>query len=505
MSTTADLRRLQADPALFRRALRIDCDGKPRRLAEVLDDWQADDFAALDPAWQRAVGQRVEAGCNRAYLERCRGASKTTDLAAMVAWALFASKRRIVGIAAAADKDQAALLRNAVDGLLRLNPWLGEILEVQSYRVFNRRTGSELTVISNDAPSSYGALVDFIVVDELTHWKSEDLWTSLFSTAAKRQNCLLVIISNAGFGKGDSWQWRVREAARTSPGWHFNRLDKPPSWIGPETLDEQRRILPKLAYQRLWLNQWTTGSGDALEADDIDRAIRLKGPIRRGKRGWRFVAGLDLGLRRDASALVVVGQHVGFYEEHELPLVLSDRQRMLVEAGVIEEPQPEYDVQQVEGTGKLRVASVDVWEPGRNRVSIEEIEARILELDEAFRLDCIAVDIWQAAQLAERLNKHGIPTEGIDFTPNNLKAMATGILEGFQEGRIELYDHPKLVADLRSLRVVEKSYGIRLEPGQSQSGTKHGDAGTALALSLLAEGRSQGHRPQTVNRQIIAA
>lgn len=500
----SDLRKLQSDPALFRKALKIDCDGIVRRLADVLDPWQRDDFAALDRPWQRVVGQRAEAEFNRAYLERCRGASKTTDLAAMVSWALFASKRRIVGIAAAADKDQAALLRNAVDLLLRLNPWLAAILEVQAYRVVNRRTGSELTVISNDAPSSYGALVDFIVVDELTHWTKEDLWTSLFSTAAKRKNALLIIISNAGFGEGESWQWRVREAARTSPGWYFNRLGKPPSWIGPDALAEQRRILPKLAYRRLWLNQWTAGSGDALEADDIDRAIALKGPIRRCKRGWRFVGGLDLGLRRDASALVIVGQHVGFYEEFERPNQLTDRQRMLIDAGVIEEPSPEYDSCFVEGTGKLRVASVDVWEPGRNRVSIEEIEQRILELDEAFRLDCIAADQWQAAQLCERLNKAGIPTEGIDFTPVNLKAMATSVLEAFSEANIELYDDAKLVADLRALRVVEKSYGIRLEPGQTASGTKHGDAATGLALALLAAARS-GVRQREVQGSIIAA
>ena len=82
--------------------------------------------------------------------------------------------------------------------------------------------------------------------------------------------------------------------------------------------------------------------------------------------------------------------------------------------------------------------------------------------------------------------------------------MATAVLEAFSEANIELFDHPKLVADLRALRVVEKSYGIRLEPGQTASGTKHGDAATGLALALLAAARS-GVRQREVQGSIIAA
>jgi len=56
---SSDLRKLQSDPSLFRRALRIDCDGIIRRLADVLDPWQRVDFAALDRPWQRVVGRAV--------------------------------------------------------------------------------------------------------------------------------------------------------------------------------------------------------------------------------------------------------------------------------------------------------------------------------------------------------------------------------------------------------------------------------------------------------------
>ena len=73
------------------------------------------------------------------------------------------------------------MIRNAIDSLLRLNPWLSTILQVKRERVYNKHTGSELTIISSDTASSYGLLVDFAIVDEITHWQKRDLWDSIFS------------------------------------------------------------------------------------------------------------------------------------------------------------------------------------------------------------------------------------------------------------------------------------------------------------------------------------
>ncbi|MCI0639580.1 MAG: hypothetical protein L0Y72_18900, partial [Gemmataceae bacterium] len=90
-----NLLQLQASPGAFREALLIDTDGGPRPLAEVMDDWQAEDFAALDAGWQRAAGQEVTHPCqSRAWLERPRGHAKSSDVMAMATWALFASRKQ---------------------------------------------------------------------------------------------------------------------------------------------------------------------------------------------------------------------------------------------------------------------------------------------------------------------------------------------------------------------------------------------------------------------------
>ncbi len=192
-----------------------------------------------------------------------------------LAWALAFASRPVSGVAAAADRDQAAILRNAVGTLCRLNPWLDDLLDVQAFRVVNRKTNSELNIISSDTASSYGLLVDFIVCDELTHWagtRGEQLWISLLSAAAKKEHCVLSVIANAGFRQ--HFSYGVYEAVRDDPAWYVHCLRGPvASWITDKMLDEQRRLLPEQAYSRLWLNQFAEGSGDSAFLDTDIAAV----------------------------------------------------------------------------------------------------------------------------------------------------------------------------------------------------------------------------------------
>jgi hypothetical protein len=248
-------------------------------------------------------------------------------------------------------------------------------------------------VISADAPSSYGLTPDFIFCDEVSHWKNSALWESLFSAAAKRASCLLVCILNAGFH--DSWVWPVRESARTSPNWYFNALPGPmASWITPDRLEEQKRMLPAVAYARLWLNQWSAGSGDALSDAEITRALTQAGPMKGNERGWQFVAGLDLGLSRDASALVTIGQHVGWQDvarrETAGRVVGSVSDIMfdlgLSEAPIVRGPEAEWIVTGEEpATGRLRLGDVETWRgSSAKKLDLEVVERAILAAHQKF-------------------------------------------------------------------------------------------------------------------------
>lgn len=462
-----NLLELQSDPAAFRSALLIDTDAGPARFADRMDAWQATDFAALDAGWKRTVvGSSHVAQRQRGWLERPRGHSKSADLGIMSAWALFASRRPLSGIAAAGDQDQARLLRDAVGKLLLHNPWLARVLEVQAYRVVNVHTGSVLEIITSDAPTSYGLTPDFIIADEVTHWRKRDLWDSLLSSAAKRSTCILVVITNAGIH--DDWQWSTREAVRVDPDWFFSRLEGPcASWIAPSLLAEQARLLPSIAFRRLWMNQWTSGGGDALTEADIAAAFRSD--LRRQREaipGFEYVAGLDLGVSRDSSALCVLGVR----RSHQ-------------------------------GHGTIRLALTQVWRPTPGkRVDLQEVEDAIADVHARFELKQCNYDPWNAAHLASRLQAGGlslyshnlgrhhttsrVPMNETTPTPKNLQAMATVLIEAFNDHRVELFPEPDLHRDLRRLRVEEKSYGFRLTTPRDATG--HGDLGTAFTLALLA-------------------
>jgi len=457
-----------ADPAAFRANLLVDVDGHPRRFGDVMDRWQRDDFRAMDPALMKCNGRSNRPATMRHYRERGRGHSKTTDLAVTCCWALAFSARPIRGFCYAADRDQAAILKQSIHTLVRLNPWLGGILSVEAHRVVNNArghpgAGGTLAIEASDVGSSYGILPDLIIADELVHWQSAPaLWHSLISSAAKRSNCLLVVISNAGFA--DSWQWTVREVARTDPDWHFSRLDGPKaSWLSAARLAEQRRMLPAIAYARLWENQWSSGGGDALTETDIAAAFDERlAPMKGTEPDWLYVAGVDLGLTRDCSAVVV--------------LAVPDGGK----------------------AGKIRLAHTKLWRPVLGKkIDLMDVERHLLELETRYKLECIAFDPWQAESMAQRIEadsgrrrrntqrRFGSQPfmRSVPPTGSNLRDQATLIIESFVDRRLHCYPDENLRRDLMKLRVEERSYGVRLT--SPRDGQGHGDTFSAFSIALL--------------------
>lgn len=458
-----NVRELQRDPSAFRDALMIDTESGPRSLSELMDPWQRADFEAMDNGWRRAAGQRVESACQRAWLERGRGHSKSSDAMMMAAWALFAARKPIAGVVCAVDKDQAALDRDHVARLVANNAWLNAVIEVQQWRVINKHTGSAMEIMASDVASSYGLLIDFAVCDELTLWAKRDLFDSILSAAAKRSSCLLLCIGNAGFE--ESWQWDLREKVRIDPAWHFHALDGPvASWITQANLDEQRRLLPQIAFERLWLNKWAMGTGgDALKREDIDFAFRPElRPLERALSTYSYVCGVDAGISRDASAVCVLGVRRG-----------------------------------QAGHGQIRLAATRVWRPSKGKkVDLQLVEDELIKLHARFDFQQVNYDPWELRHLASRLqasgfgtmvrgnDRRGLPMVEVPPQGSNLQRIATAVLEAFNDRRVQLYEDADLRRDLERLRVEERSYGFRLVAPRDQHG--HGDLGTAFGLAVLA-------------------
>jgi phage terminase large subunit-like protein len=351
-----------------------------------------------------------------------------------------------------------------------------------------------------------------MLADEIVHWRNRDLWDSLFSATAKKAEALLIVATNAGHevderGK-ETWQFGLRENVRLSGDWYFSALDGPmASWLRAKHLEEQRRLLPQAAFDRLWMNRWVARAGDALDPDDIEKAITLNGPTG-PERGYAYFGGTDLGLSRDGSAVVIVGVHVGHCER--LPIAEVQRRRpptieAMLDNGILESREDEnrYTTLYHQPMHRLRLAAVHLWKPQPGKqVDLDQVERTIIDAHQRFRLGAIACDPWQAGLLIQRLQRAGAPAEDTPFTHGNLQAMASHVMESFREKEIDLFPYPQLIADLRSLRVVEKSYGIRLDSPRGPDG--HGDCATALALAILAARRHANGAQPFVQGELVA-
>src|SRR5690606_29159923 len=129
------------------------------------------------------------------FLTRPRGGSKTTDLAAVLLVVLLTqAPARTTSHAYARDRDQAALLMDALRALAHRSGLAG-LLDLGAWSATVKGTRARLVVESADAASAYGHLPYFVVADELAQWPTtrgaRSLWEALVSGLPKRPDSRL--------------------------------------------------------------------------------------------------------------------------------------------------------------------------------------------------------------------------------------------------------------------------------------------------------------------------
>jgi hypothetical protein len=253
---------------------------------------------------------------------------------------------------------------------------------------------------------------------------------------------------NAGFQ--ESWSWKVRETVRTDPGWHFSHLDGPEaSWIDAKQLAGQKRILPGPEFDRLWMNVWSAGSGDALSEQDLLAAVNLPGPSLQRQPGLVFFGGVDLAETRDHAAVALVGR-----------TSWTARRR-------------------------LQLVRLHAWKPPIDLLAVKET---VRQLHAQYRPRWL-FDASQAASMRQELQAEflfSIPfvCDLMRYTGAQTTELASILLQCFRDRVIDLYDDAQLLTDLRQMRLRSSAAGWRLESPRTRAGG-HGDRAAALTLALL--------------------
>ncbi|MFH1920158.1 MAG: hypothetical protein ABIP48_09775 [Planctomycetota bacterium] len=439
-----DLRRYAASPLECFRDSTIPGVHGDVRLGDVWADFQVEAFKVLaDSVLAVAAGEKPPH--RGLWIERTKGGSKDSDVGLALVWLLLFSKRPQLIEAGADDLGQILELKKAMADDLRLNPWKATRLSVQTSRIINESTGSECCFLTRDASGSHGSRPTVTVCNELAHVQSEQFMLTLMDNADKLARNLTIVATNAGELK--SWQHRWRENYRTDPAWYFQKVDEPASWISQAKVADAERRNPPSRFWRLWRGCWVTPGGDALPATAIEAAIKHTRCLPEIFPGEHSVAaiGVDAGLTQHHAAVVVV---VGSY-----------------------------------WTQKLIVAKVVDFSPP---VSLEAVRDTIIELGRHYRASFVAVDPWQMMRVCAELAGRGFQVMAQHQTGQVLTRSAAATLESIRDGVLQLYKGEPaaelLIEDLYSVRVVEKSYGHKLEFAENENG--HGDRLSALANVL---------------------
>ena len=401
-------------------------------------------------AWQRADAEAmldIDGGPRRHFWTRPRGASKTTDAAGCAVAALLSRLPRAArAYVVAADREQAALMLDSIGGFRDRTPSLRGALDVQSWKVTATRSGATLEVIAADAASAWGLRPHLIIVSEFAAWPETPgtlrLWRAMYSALPKVRDSRLLIETNAG--EPSHFSHAVLSDALANPAsWRVSEVPGPCPWLDPDDLAEQARVLPSWEYERLHLNRWVEAEDRLVQASDLAACVVLDGP-QEHTRGRTYCMSLDVGLKNDRTVLAVCS---------------------------------------IANGPPMRLDRMLVWQGTRaNPVTLDAVEAAIVEAWSHYGRPVLVADPWQSAQLCQRLRARGVRVVEYTFSSASVSRLAVRLHTAIRDRALQLPDDDLLLGELAHVRLREASPGVyRLDHDRG----RHDDR--AIALALAAE------------------
>jgi phage terminase large subunit-like protein len=395
-------------------------------LRHTKGEWAGQQFwEAYAPQWQVDLVRQVFGTLRpdgtrqyrRVYIEVPRKNGKSTLAAAFALYLLYLDGEPGAEVySCAADRDQAAIVFEQAKAMVEASPELLAISEIYRRSIVVPGTGSSYKVLSADAPTKHGLHAHAVIFDELHAQPNRELWDVLTTSTGARRQPLVIAITTAGYDRHSiCWELhdyaiKVRDgviqddsflpvifAADPEADWTAEATWKAANpcygvtvkaeYLAAECARAQESPAYQNTFRRLHLSQWTEQAERWIDlalwdanAGVVNRAALAGQPC------WM---GLDLSTTTDLTAAVLVFKgpegficlpHFWLPEESLEKRVRRDR--------------VPYDVWARDGL--LEVT------PG-NVVDYHYVRERIRLLGKEFRVKEVAIDPWNATQLAQQL------------------------------------------------------------------------------------------------------
>lgn len=295
--------------------------------------------------WQKAIvrelfGRMRETDRSRrtyrtAFIALPRKNGKSELCAALALYGLIGDGVKGAQVySAAAEREQAALVFNAARAMVEADPELSARIKIMATqkRMVDTATGSFYQALSAEAYSKHGFNASMVIYDELHAAPNRELWDVLRTSQGARREPLMIAITTAGFDRTsicwELWEYarKIRDGVISDPAffqclyeaaedvdWRDERVWRAanPALGDFRDIEEMRALAheaqhrPELqnTFRRLYLNQWTNQETRWL---DMHRWQLCAAVDESEADGLPSYGGLDLGLKSDMSAFVVV-------------------------------------------------------------------------------------------------------------------------------------------------------------------------------------------------------
>jgi phage terminase large subunit-like protein len=379
-----------------------------------LADWQRDVIATLF-GWRRHDGTRRY---REALIAVPRKNGKTSLCAGLSLYCLSCDGEKGPEVYCAAfSRDQATLLFDPAAQMVRSHPRMADSLVIHDSvkRIIDHRCGGFMRAIPAEAASSHGFNASAVIFDELHTQPNRDLYDVLKTSTGARKQPLFVSITTAGYDRHsicwEVWEYarKVRDGIIEDPFFLpvIYELPDDADWtdrevwqavnpnygvsLSAEYLEEafaRAQSIPAYenTFRNLHLNQWVEQatrwfSMDAWDTGDSDPDLAY------GQECW---AGLDLSATTDVSAFVMA------FPRPDGSFAVDCRFWVPGESARERERRDRVPYSQWRDQGFLTFTA-------GGSVDYDIIRRDLNQLREQYNIRQIAIDRWNANQLAHQL------------------------------------------------------------------------------------------------------